>query len=45
MRHQERSGAEKHEECEGAETVGDGDLRVKCESDILVVMLQESEME
>ena len=45
MRHQELSGAEKREECERAETVEDGDLRVKCESDILVVMLQEAEME
>ena len=42
MRHQECSGVEKHEECERAETVGNGDLRVKC---ILVVMVQETEME
>lgn len=45
MRNQECSGVKKSEECERAETVGNDDLRVKCESDILVVMVQEAEME
>ena len=45
MRNQECSGVEKSEECERAETVGNDDLRVKCESDILMIMVQEAEME